>query len=595
MIEVFRKLFSFLDERSKVQFRLLLLPMLLTALLEMASIGMVLPLLYALVGGEGVRFLGTSLPVALSGSQSTLLVVAAGFVGFFVLKNAAILGTLYLITRFTQTRMARFQQRLFDLYMRRPYAFHLQRNTAEITRNLYGSVSASFEGLRLGMVMILDSALALAALGLMVFVEPKVSLGMGVFLLVLGFGLHRTLAPLFHRWGDSANHIEARLIQSVNQAFGAIKDVKVLGCHSYLNRSFASLSDRQALLTTRAVVANQSPRLFIETLLVAAFLAVLIALMHRHDSVAEVVSVLGLFGMVGLRLMPSLNRILSGMAEIRFRTARVDTLYTDLHEGLREALNDEETQATPGLPFARDICFDDLSYSYPILGKPSLALDRIRLCIAKGESIGVVGPSGSGKTTLVNVFMGLLQPDAGCLRIDGVDVSGNLWGWQRHLGYVPQNIYLLDDTLRRNIAFGIEDGEIDAARVREVVRMAHLDEVVAALPEGLETRVGEQGVRLSGGQRQRVGIARALYRNPSVLVFDEATSALDNETEREVTRAIEELSGTKTVLIIAHRLSTVNKCDRIVFIDKGSVAGIGGFDELRAGNEAFARFVRTES
>jgi len=591
MLDVVRKLLSFLDRRARVQLVLLVFPLLLSAALEMASIGMILPLVQVAMGaGESKALIWLSRFTAGIDKDHLVLVVALAFAAFFVVKNAAILATIYAVTRFTHRKMALFLQRMFDLYLHRPYTFHLQRNSAEVIRNLSSSVGSAFDGLRLGINLILDAALAGAAFLLLLLVEPKITIGIAVVLIGAGAGLYLAVGTLLQRWGARVHHLESKMIQSINQGLGAIKDIKILNCQSFMNAIFREQTDTFSLNLTRSVVANQSPRLFVEVLIVAGFLVVVLVLMETRQSTEDVLATLGLFGMAALRLMPSMNRIISGAAEIKHRTALVDSLYDDYHAGLanKEIL---AADAGPGiLPFEKEIRLEGVAFSYP--AADAAAIKDISLTIPKGCSIGLVGPSGAGKSTLADILMGLLCPTEGRLLVDGTDAFTALPAWQRNIGFVPQHIYFMDDTLRRNIAFGIADSKIDETQLARAIRMAHLDKFVDELPQGLDTPISEHGVRLSGGQRQRVGIARALYRDPAVLVFDEATSALDSETEHEIARAINGLAGKKTIVIIAHRMSTVRNSEKVLFLQDGRLSAVGTFDELSAANEDFRRLVQ---
>lgn len=294
--------------------------------------------------------------------------------------------------------------------------------------------------------------------------------------------------------------------------------------------------------------------------------------------------------MAALRLMPSMNRILTGAAELRNRLAAVDVLYTDMNDASLEGNYGYADCRKEDLPFKNEISINDLTFTYKNINQP--AITRTSLVIRRGQSIGIFGPSGSGKSTVLDLLLGLLEQQAGSITVDGTDIRTNIGAWQKHLGYVPQNIFLLDDTLRRNIAFGIGDDEIDEQRINEVVELSNLSAVIDELVDGLETPLGESGSRLSGGQRQRVAIARALYRDPDVLVFDEATSALDIETEREITEALDRLKGHKTIIIISHKLSIVGKCNDVVFMDNGQVADKGPLETLLTNNKRFRQFTQ---
>ncbi len=592
MLNVSRMILSFLDKRSRVQLCLLLLPMLATTILEMASIGMILPLLQIVLGGGESKYLEWLPKTFLEMDKNSLLIlISAIFAAVFIGKNLAFMAMVYVINLFTQRKLAQLRQRMFDFYLRQPYSFHLRRNSAVILRDLQQSTGLAFLALQMAMNMALELLLTISVFALLLIVEPTVTAVISVTMIGGGLLFYRFFTPMFQRWGEQVHKTEARFIQSINQGFGAIKDIKVLNCYSYMNRVYADHTNRIALFQSRNMTSQNLPRAFVESLLVVLLLGLTLVLIGRHNSVDEVVSILGLFGLAALRLMPSMNRILGNASEMKRITAPIKSIHDDLQDNLGDMGDGMDEKVSRNLSFDRSIRMEGISYTYPseIPGKP--ALRGVNLTVAKGESIGIVGPSGGGKTTLVDILMGLLPPGEGKLLVDGVDVSANLRSWQLHLGYVPQQIYLLDDTLRRNIAFGVEDGDISDDRVMKVISMAHLENVLSDLPDGLDTMLGERGARLSGGQRQRIGIARALYRDPEVLVFDEATSSLDGETEREISQAVEELAGDKTLIIIAHRLSTVRKCDRLVFMKDGQIVDTGSFDDLVARNREFAHMV----
>jgi len=585
-----RKIIGFLDRRSKLHLLLLLAPMLLTALLEMLSIGLILPLMHALTALDGKetldRYLSWLLPDVKPDELLTWIAITFGAV--FVIKNIMLFAMTYLINMVIWRKLAKFAQYMFDLYLHRPFTFHLQRHSSETMRNLNQSVGYAFDGLRLLMMILLETILIAATLLLLLFVEPIITIFAGVLLGLFGMGFHRISAPIFHDWGARSHAIERSVIQSIGQALTSIRDIKLLNCYSYLGESFAKLTNDLVHYKTNGDMARHIPRLIIESLVIVGFVAVVLYMSRGPGRIEDILATLSLFGMASLRLMPSANRLLTSISELKLRSAAVDDLHRDLIDGERDyqASRDE---GGPDIAFEHDLRLDGIAFAYTPSG-PNI-LNGISVSIRKGQSIGFVGPSGAGKTTLLNIVLGLLKPDSGRILIDGHDIKNNVEAWQKHIGFVPQHLFLIDDTLRRNVAFGLRDEEIDDARIAHVLDLARLTDVVAKLPNGLETKLGEFGSRLSGGQQQRIAIARALYRDPDVLVFDEATAALDNETEYEINQAMTALAGQKTILLIAHRLSTVRKCDRIVLMKQGRVAEVGTFDELNSTNQDFRRLV----
>ena len=595
MIEIYKKLFSFLDEKAKRGFFYFVPLLLLVSLLEIVSIGSIIPLLSVAFDDTGAWAERMpwmpDFPKDMD-KQTLLYVFSFIFLGLFIFKNIFILVITYSINRFTLNNKARFQQFMFRLYAHRVYSFHLSRNTAELIRDLSNGIGTAFEGLRLTMVLLMDILLAAAACLVLLVFEPKASLIISFALVVFGFIIFKFLAPKLQRWGAEAYEIEARVIQAINQIFGAIKEINVLNNHNFFFRGFTKETNASARAITLSVTANQTPRLFIEVFVVAGFLFSFALLFELRGTFDGIFITVGLFGMAALRLMPSINRILGGMTEIRQRTALVNSVFADFQDGLEDLNAAEAESDSLAMTFNKAIVFKDIYYNYETGTEDTPVLSSVDFTISKGQSIGIVGPSGAGKTTLVDIFLGLLRPIHGEILIDGINALSNPHGWQKRLGYVPQQIYLIDDTVRRNIAFGIDDAEIDEDRLKTVIRLAHLKTVVADLPQGLDTVLGEQGVRLSGGQRQRIGIARALYRDPDVIVFDEATSALDSEAEHEISKAIQGLAQDKTLIIIAHRLSTVRLCDILIFLKRGRVADMGTFQDLMDRNADFQRMVQ---
>jgi ATP-binding cassette subfamily C protein len=362
----------------------------------------------------------------------------------------------------------------------------------------------------------------------------------------------------------------------------------VLGREFYFVERFRRASLDTAVFRIREGTVSQVPQLFLEAIVVAGLVLVVVVLLQRSTSLDQLAPVLSVFALAAFRLIPSINKIVGCAAQIKASAVAVDDVADELG---RSAVSQPTAppQASSAFAFRDRLTIDQLSYRYP--GGRSAVLSGVELVIRRGESIALVGPSGAGKTTLADVILGVLQPMAGRILVDGRDVTSDLRGWQTKIGYVPQSIYLTDDTLRRNIALGLPDELIDATQLADAIKLAHLDAVIEQLPEGLDSLVGEHGVRLSGGQRQRVGIARALYHRPEMLVLDEATSALDNVLEREVSQAIATLGGQITMIIVAHRLSTARQCDRVVLMKAGRVEASGRFHDLVERNADMRRLV----
>jgi ATP-binding cassette, subfamily B, bacterial PglK len=504
---------------------------------------------------------------------------------FYLVRNLALVAIAFANERVVQRSASRIAVQLLARYLYAPYAFHFRRSSAAVMHAVRDSVDAVVEMVLASIVHVASELLVVAGLLALLArtapVETLAAVAAILLLLVAPLGATRRL---YARWGEQERQIGERMIGRLQQSLDTVKQIVVTGRQSH----FIDLYARERATLTRAKMrrslASTTLRLGVETVCICAMLLAVVMLTAAGRSGSDAVSILSLFAYAGFRVVPSANRIILSINSLRFGRAFVDALVADWTE-----LGEPESPAPPGIvaraPLTTAIVFEDVSYAYDDARAP--ALTGFNLTIPRGSSLGVVGPTGAGKSTLVDVLLGLLPPTAGRVRVDGLDIRTAVRAWQAQVGYVPQEVMLIDDTLRRNIAFGFENGQIDDARVWIVVRLARLDAFVATLPGGLNARMGERGIRLSGGERQRIAIARALYTDPAVLVFDEATSALDQQTEREIADAIDAFRAERTVVVIAHRLATVRRCDRIVVLEEGRLAAEGRYDDLLASSEVF--------
>jgi len=427
---------------------------------------------------------------------------------------------------------------------------------------------------------------------LLVILRPIPSLAATGGLLVAGFLFYRVFQTQLYKAGKNRQYYSGLVIQDINQGLGGVKEAKILGREPFF-LSRHRIHRKELVRSLESVqIIQQLPRLYFETLAVFALLSVILVTLLQGMKGPEILPTLALFAASAFRLIPSLNRVISSLNKIRFGTHALDMI---VHEF--RSLEEEKNllwQQTGVIPALTDqLSLKNITYAYP--NTEEKVLSNICLEIPKGTSVGFVGSSGAGKTTLIDIILGLLTPTEGTVLVDGVDIQNGLSAWQKQIGYIPQDIYLCDDTLRGNIAFGIPEKEISETQVSQAVQSAQLQAFIEKLPQGLDTVVGERGVRLSGGQRQRVGIARSLYHNPQVLVMDEATAALDNETEAEIMKAIEKLSGEKTLIMIAHRLTTVKNCDCLYFLEGGKIRAQGTYEQLRDRDEHFMKMARVEN
>lgn len=594
-----RKLGFVIGHEHRPAYLWLLLLLMIGAIFEALGVGGVLPFLAALSDAEKilanshvVRLLDvlqlprtTDVLVQLTGLSIVGLMVAKGLVVFWA--NRSQVSLLF-------EERARITQQLFGHYMRIPYSQHLNKNMAEVI-HLATGVSTTFTTVYMAalLTIVTETLVSLALLAMLMLINARAVLVVGVLAVLMGWTYMALTRARSRRLGEQQHRVVIATNKCLIEGLSALKEVRVYGAAPHFLSRLDKLNHAYTAASTSATVFNQMPRLMTETVFMVAVVGTVMYLSYVGFDLKQVIPLLGVFGMAFMRIMPSYNRILTAFTVMRLNQLALDTLYQELSEASYathpEALHGglESTVA-----FGGAIELTDLHYTYP--GAKTSSLTGITLVIRKGQTIALVGKSGSGKTTLIDILLGLLTPEHGVLTIDGHEVE-DLSGLQGAVGYIPQSIYLTDDTLRRNVAFGIDDDAIDEVAVRRAVRAAQLDAYVDSLPDGLDSMVGDRGVKLSGGQRQRVGIARALYRDPEILVLDEATSALDVETEVAVTDAIRELGKHKTLIVVAHRLSTVRDCEVLYLLEEGKIVAQGNYDELVRQNSWFRKISELNS
>jgi len=593
MFDTFKKCFTLIDRDTAWQLFAVGWLILITALLEVLGIGMIFVFVKLLVDPSQIdqlKWLGQIIGPTIAGDETRLLaLVSICLLVTFVAKNAFLLFLYYIQARFVARNEALMAERLFDSYLNGAYSLHLTRNSAEFIRNITGSVTTVFATVIVGFLNLTAELVLITALIIVLLLaEPLLTLS-AVAVLCSTVGIFYIFSKQrFAKWGQQEQQTREDILQALQQGLHSIKEVKVLGRQNFILSSFEKPRQEQAVITTKITTMTQAPRLWVETVIVTCVLVAVIITLSKSGNSVEILSVLTLFAAAAFRLIPSMNRIIIALNGIKRGVHAVNLVHDDMHL-FRDNTDEGLDAGGEALKFTDSISVNGMSFQYA--GTDGEVLKDIHLALPRGQSLGLVGPSGAGKTTFVDIVLGLLSPTSGTVTVDGADISGTLRAWRRQIGYVPQAIYIIDDTLRRNVAFGIDDDDIDESKLDKAIRLAQLEELVAKLPNGLGTRLGERGVRLSGGQRQRVGIARALYRDPEVLILDEATSSLDSETEHEINNAIEHLTGEKTLIIIAHRLSTVRKCQRLAFLRDGRLVDIGNFDELNARNADFSHMV----
>jgi len=563
-----RKIYQLLTRNQRRSAAVLLGMMLIGMALETFGIGLIIPVLGLLTAQD----LAASYPLleplldALGRPTHEQLIMGTmlALAGIYGIKALFLAFLAWRQSRFAYDAQASLSQKLFNGYLRQPWAFHLQRNSAQLIRNATVEVGQFTNNALLPGILLLTESLVLLGIGtLLLVVEPLGALAVVSTLGLAAWGFQRMTRGHILHWGRARQYHEGLRIQHLQQGLGGAKEVKLLGRENDFVAQYSMHNLGSARMARRQNTMKQLPRLWLELLAVTGLAGLVLVMIAQGKPLGALLPTLGVFAAAAFRLMPSANRLLGAIQSLRYGLPVIETLHREIRLLEGTALPERKSL----LPFESALTLKEVCFKYP--NTETLALDRVSMAIARGNSVGFIGGSGAGKSTLVDVILGLLAPTSGQVMVDGFDIQTNLRGWQDQIGYVAQSIFFTDDSLRRNVAFGLAEHQIDDEAVARAIRAAQLEDFVNSLPHGVNTVVGERGVRLSGGQRQRIGIARALYHDPKVLVLDEATSSLDTGTEKGVMEAVNALHGNKTILIVAHRLSTLEGCDRLFRMEQG--------------------------
>ena len=567
-----RILWSLLEAKERTALIVLFALMLIGTCLEALSVGMLIPVLSVLSSDSSLN-----LPFGITDSntqRSTVIWIVISIVFFvYVVKNLFLAMSVWIQRGYLTRLTARIASNMLNVYLKQPYKFHLEKNSSTLIRNTQDASVIVSGGIEPFLTIISESLIALTLLVVLIAVEVRGTLIVVGTLFLATVIFHRVSGKKLQAWGKSRQNEKGKIIQTIQQGLGAIKDIQVLNRENWFAEEHSRHQVRDGRLLRRIVTIQALPRLWLEIMAIGGLTGLVGVMLGSGRDVDAIIPVVGVFAATAFRVLPSINKIVGSKQTLRVTRSTLETIHSDL--GLDVANYDSSV--------CQNLVFDEVSiqhlhFSYQSNLLPVLI--EINIEISRGEAVGFVGQSGSGKSTLIDIMLGLLEPQSGSVLINGQTIESVKQSWQKQIGYIPQTIFLMDDSLRRNIAIGIADSEIDEVAIQDALKSAQLEEFVASLPEGLDTVVGERGVRLSGGQRQRIGIARALYHRPSVLVLDEATSSLDTETEHGVMQAVQALQGDKTVIIVAHRLSTVEYCDRLYRLDAGRIVDEGTFDEV---------------
>jgi len=577
-LSMIKKLNSILDRGQKLRIAGLMVMILIGGLLETAGVSLVLPLISAILDEESFAANKYVIWIMdlfnIDSIKHMIYILLISLALMFVIKNAYLVMLTYMQSRFVNKNRSRHTTNLLSQFLHRPYEYYLYAETSVIVRTIYGDMDNVFN--------LLLQCMNLAA-------ELVVSVCLGIFLLVIDFKMMivivgllglvtliimKVIKPKLRRVGDEAREAQAGLYKWILQPVTGIKDVKVLNKEDYCTDRYRERATKYADYQVTNNVLTNLPRLLIETIAIVGILAYVGISIAAGTAMSELLPLISAFALASMRLLPSVNRVNTYMANIAYYEPALNYIYENVDtKAMRDQeLIDKQRRANPNtkvIELKKEIRLSNITFAYPNTDKK--IFDDANMIIPVGKSVGVMGPSGSGKTTIIDILLGLLKVQSGTVTSDGTDIFENYEGWLSHVGYIPQTIYMLDASIKENIAFGVEEDKIDEDRVWQVLEQAQMKEFVMEQPEGLNSQIGERGVRISGGQRQRLGIARALYHDPELLIFDEATSALDNDTETAIMEAVDRLHGQKTLVIIAHRLRTIENCDIIYEVKEGKI------------------------
>jgi len=593
------RLYALLTPVQKRQLLALSLAMLATAVLQLAGVTSILPFVNLLTHPEVVTedtlYARAYDYLGFDGFQSFALAFGVVVLALLVLGNAFIVLTQWLITRRTWQLQSDLSSRLLATYLAQPYTAHIQRNSSEYSRNILQETAQLAQGVVRPVLSLFAAILTAAALsGLLIWINPGLSAAVAV-VLAAAYGLiYFGLRPRMQRLGTERLDANAERFSAVNEAFGSVREVKVLHKESHFLDRYTRAARHFARSMADYQLLQQIPRYGIEALAFGTVVLVALYLLRAPGGVSGALPVISVFAVAAYRLLPAFQQIFQGISTLRFNRAAVAAVCRDFDQARADGPDALPAGPVEPLPYEQTIRLREVCFRYP--GARSHALDKVSLEIPRNSFVALAGATGAGKTTLADLILGILPPESGEIAIDDVVLNDeNRRAWQANLGYVPQDVYLADDTIAANIAFGEARGERDPASIRTAAERAHVHEFIEQeLPHGYNTRVGERGVRLSGGQRQRIGIARALYRDPAVLILDEATNALDNATESAVHNAIMAARQDRTIIVIAHRLHTITDCDRIFLLDQGRLEAVGSYRQLEHHSPEFRRLANRD-
>ena len=564
-----KKLWDLVAKEHRINFYFLAFFMLIGMTMEVLGIGLLVPLVNLLTldsFSQSDSVLDPIFRIFEARTKTQLLLVGLFSISIVILfKNLFFVFISYYKYRLTSQIRSSIENRLFKKYLNSHYEFHLKTNSSLLVRNITSEVDQVIDNVIVPLISIsVEIFVVLGLTTLLMFVEPYACIALIMFFGVCGFVYTKTIGPVLTKYGNQRAHHRTLLLTGANEALGGFKEIKLMSREAYFQKTFNAHTASASRISIISSTLQSLPLLLVELWGILGLVLVVLVMLVRNSETTAIVSVLGLFVGASFRFLPALNRILVAVNGLRHVGPSIETLHKEI-----SGISILNTDTRNFLHFDSTIEFENVSFSY--FQDSERVLDQISFTIRSGEVLGILGPSGSGKSTFVDILLGLLTPTDGKVLVDGDTVDLSRSTWMNQAGYVPQEIYLLDNSIRSNIAFGLEKESTSDSRILAVMKLAQIDEFVNSLPDGLETSIGERGSRLSGGQRQRIGIARALYNNPRLLILDEATSALDVQSETEFIESLEAIRGGLTIVMISHKISTLKYCNRILKIQDGKL------------------------
>jgi len=593
IIDIFKKLFSFLNKKEKKTTLWFMFFLTIAAGLEVIGITLVLPFI-AMISDPEIIHKNAILnkiysSLQLDNSKEGIIYTGILLFSVYLFKNLYFAVLYYYQFKFLAQKKTSLVSDLYSYYLKCPYSFHLNSNPADLFRNVNAAGKVIDQVWKPLTILVTEFLVLFILIAFLISLSPLATLTAILIVGLLVGGFYKLVHMKVAVWTRKNFHYSGLMTKWFHQGIGGIKEVKVQGKELFFTKEFRNYTDHVNYYNRAQNTINQFPRLFIETVLISAVIGFVIITVQYQSNLSLIIPTIAVFAAAAIRFLPSMNRILLASLQLRSGLVTVDLVYENQNKKIQlQEFTDNGNDDAPALSFKSNIELKNISFQY--LKSNQITIQNVSLNIAKGQTVGFAGPSGAGKTTIVDLILGILQPDSGKIQIDGQDFKKFKHSWPKLVGYIPQTIFLCDDTVRKNVAFGLPNTEINDERVWAALKSANLDDFVRSMPKGLDTEIGDRGIRISGGQRQRVGIARAMYHDPEILVLDEATSSLDNETEQAVSKAIQSLFGKKTILIIAHRLSTITNCDKIFFFKGGKLLDTGSYETLITKNSDFRNF-----